>query len=141
MPGMSISRLAKAANVNIETIRYYQRIGLIQAPEKPPRGVRRYADGDVARVRFIKRAQELGFALAEVRNLLALEDGQSCGAARALAAQKLEVVESRLADLARMRGALKDLIGRCDVRRGKVACPIIATLQSPEVKRPSGGSL
>lgn len=128
MHGMTISRLAKAANVNIETIRFYQRIGLVQAPDKPLRGVRRYEDGDVARLRFIKRAQELGFALAEIRHLLTLEDGQSCGAARALAAQKLEIVESRLTDLARMRGALTELIARCDVRRGKVACPIIATL-------------
>jgi MerR family mercuric resistance operon transcriptional regulator len=60
--------------------------------------------------------------------LLGLEDGQSCGPARALAAQKLELVESKLADLIRMRDALKDLVARCDVRRGKVACPIIATL-------------
>jgi len=128
MSGMTIGRLAKAADVNIETIRFYQRIGLVQLPEKPLRGVRRYAEGDAARLRFIKRAQELGFTLAEVRNLLGLEDGQSCSAARALAAQKLEIVESRLADLARMRGALKSLIGRCDKRQGTVACPIIATL-------------
>lgn len=128
MSGMTIGGLAKAADVNIETVRFYQRIGLVQAPEKPLRGVRRYADGDVARLRFIKRAQELGFVLAEIRNLLTLEDGQSCGAARALAAHKLEIVESRLADLARMRGALKELVARCDLRRGKVACPIIATL-------------
>jgi MerR family mercuric resistance operon transcriptional regulator len=128
MSGMTIGRLAKAAGVNIETIRYYQRIGLIKAPEKPPRGVRHYADGDVARLRFIKRAQELGFVLAEVRNLLTLEDGKSCSAARVLAVNKLEIVESRLADLARMQGALRDLISRCERRRGKLACPIIETL-------------
>jgi len=130
MSGMTIGALAKAAGVNIETIRFYQRVGLIQAPEKPPRSVRRYADGDLARLRFIKRAQELGFALAEIRNLLTLEDGQGCSTARALAVQKLEIVESRLADLARMRGALKELIALCELRRGKVACPIIATLAS-----------
>ena len=128
MSDMTIGRLAKAADVNIETIRFYQRIGLIQAPDKPLRGVRRYADADIARLRFIKRAQELGFALAEVRSLLALEDGQGCGAARALAAQKLTVVEARLVDLVRMREALKELVARCDMRRGRVACPIIATL-------------
>ena len=128
MSGMTIGRLAKAAGVNIETIRFYQRIGLINTPNKPPRGVRLYADGDAARLRFIKRAQELGFALAEVRNLLTLEHGQSCGAARALAVQKLEIVESRLADLARMRGVLQGLIARCDRRPGKHACPIIETL-------------
>jgi MerR family transcriptional regulator, mercuric resistance operon regulatory protein len=128
MSGMTISRLAGAAGVTVETIRFYQRIGLIQAPQKPSRGVRRYADEDVGRLRFIKRAQQLGFALTEVRHLLTLEHGQSCGAARTLAAQKLEVVDSRLADLTRMRNALNELIKRCDVRRGKVTCPIIATL-------------
>ena len=128
MTGMTIGQLAKAAGVNVETIRFYQRIGLIRAPAKPLRGVRRYADGDAARLRFIRRAQELGFALAEIRQLLALENGQSCGAARSLAAHKLGLVESKLTDLARMRDALKDLVARCDVRRGTVACPIIATL-------------
>ena len=128
MTGMTIGQLAKAADVNVETIRFYQRIDLIRAPAKPPRGVRRYAEGDAARLRFIRRAQELGFALAEIRQLLAFEDGQSCAAARSLAARKLGLVESKLTDLARMRDALKDLVARCDVRRGSVACPIIATL-------------
>jgi MerR family mercuric resistance operon transcriptional regulator len=128
MSGMTIGGLAKAAGVNIETVRFYQRIGLIQAPEKPLRGVRRYANRDVARLRFIKRAQELGFVLAEIRNLLTLEDGQSCGAARAMAVQKLDLVESRLGDLTRMHRALNNLIARCDRHRGTVACPIIETL-------------
>ena len=125
---MTIGGLAKAAVVNVETIRFYQRIGLIKAPEKPLRSVRRYTDGDVARLRFIKRAQELGFVLAEIRNLLTLEDGQSCGAARTLAVQKLDLVKSRLGDLTRMHRALKDLIARCDLHQGNVACPIIETL-------------
>ena len=125
---MTISGLARAAGVNVETVRFYQRIGLLPAPEKPAGGIRRYSDGDVARLRFIKRAQDLGFALAEVRQLLALEDPRSCDAARTLAAQKLKSVDSKLADLARIRGALRDLIARCDSRGGKLACPIIATL-------------
>jgi MerR family mercuric resistance operon transcriptional regulator len=79
-------------------------------------------------VRFIKRAQDLGFSLAEIRRLLRLGDPRTCAEARALAAEKLALVESRVADLERLRGTLKDLIGRCDRRRGKVACPIIETL-------------
>jgi len=130
MSAMTIGRLAAAAGVNVETIRFYQRIGLIRAPARPPRGVRRYAEGDAARLRFIRRAQELGFALADIRQLLGLEDGRSCTAARALAAQKLGVVTAKLADLERMRGALTDLVARCDRRRGQVACPIIATLSA-----------
>ena len=125
---LTIGRVAKAAGVNVETIRYYQRLKLLEEPEKPLGGVRQYSDAVVARVRFIKRAQELGFSLAEVQRLLRLEDPQSCGAARALAVEKLALVESRLADLVRMRGVLKDLVARCELRRGKVACPIIETL-------------
>jgi MerR family mercuric resistance operon transcriptional regulator len=128
MSGMTIGRLAQAAGVSVETVRFYQRIGLIRAPAKPSRGIRRYSEGDTDRLRFIRRAQELGFALAEVRQLLALEEGQSCGAARSLAARKLGLVESKLADLARMRDALAALVARCERRRGAVACPIIATL-------------
>ncbi|MGD9954345.1 MAG: MerR family DNA-binding protein, partial [Burkholderiales bacterium] len=75
-----------------------------------------------------KRAQELGFSLAEIRRLMRLGDPQSCGEARSLAAEKLALVESRLADLERMRGVLRELIGRCDRARGKVACPIIESL-------------
>jgi MerR family mercuric resistance operon transcriptional regulator len=130
MQGMTIGALAQAAGVSVETVRFYQRVGLLRAPERPPRGVRRYLAADVDRLRFIRRAQELGFALAEIRQLLALETGQSCGVARTLASQKLGQVESKLADLTRMRNALKSLVARCDARRGTVACPIIATLSS-----------
>ena len=125
---LTIGRVADAAGINVETIRFYQRLGLLDEPAKPPGGVRRYGVEFVARLRFIKRAKQLGFSLAEVRRLLVLEDPQSCGKARSLAAEKLALVENRIADLERMRGVLTDLVARCDVRRGKVACPIIATL-------------
>jgi MerR family mercuric resistance operon transcriptional regulator len=125
---MTIGRVAEAAGVNVETIRFYQRLGLLAEPPRPPGGVRRYGGEFVSRLRFVKRAQQLGFSLAEIQRLLVLEDPQSCGKARTLAAEKLALVEARLADLARMRDVLKDLVARCDVRRGRVACPIIATL-------------
>lgn len=125
---LTIGRVATAAGVNVETIRFYQRLGLLAEPKRPLGGVRRYGSEFVARLRFIKRAQQLGFSLAEIQRLMVLEDPQSCGKARSLAAEKLALVEARLADLERMRGVLKDLVARCDVRRGKVACPIIATL-------------
>ena len=132
---LTIGQVAKAAGVNVETIRYYQRLAMLEEPEKPLGGVRRYADEAVARVRFIKRAQELGFSLAEIQRLLRLEEPQSCGAARALAAEKLALVESRVTDLERLRGVLKDLIARCDMRRGRIACPIIEALASSEGRR------
>ena len=125
---LTIGRIAEAAGINVETIRFYQRLGLLDEPERPSGGVRRYGVEFVARLRFIKRAKQLGFSLAEVQRLLVLEDPQSCGKARSLAAEKLALVENRIADLERMRSVLTDLVARCDVRRGKVACPIIATL-------------
>lgn len=125
---LTIGKVARAAGVNVETVRYYQRSGLVPEPPRPPGGVRRYSDETVARLRFIKRAQELGFALAEIRRLLALGEPQSCGRARALAADKLALVRARIADLERMRAVLDALIERCDVTRGRVACPIIETL-------------
>lgn len=127
---MTIGRVAAAAGVNVETIRFYQRSGLLAEPARPPGGVRRYGGEFVSRLRFVKRAQQLGFSLAEVQRLLVLEDPQSCAKARSLAAEKLALVEARIADLERMRGVLKELVARCDVRRGKVACPIIATLSA-----------
>lgn len=128
MRAMTIGRLARAAGVHVETIRYYQRLGLLGSPARPPGGVRHYAESDLSRLRFIRRAQALGFSLAEVRRLMRLEDPHSCGAARALAAEKLALVQSRLADLARLRSVLSKLIVSCDRRRGKVACPIIESL-------------
>ena len=125
---LTIGRIAEAAGINVETIRFYQRLGLLDEPERPSGGVRRYGVEFVARLRFIKRAKQLGFSLAEVQRLLVLEDPQSCGKARSLAAEKLVLVENRIADLERLRSVLTDLVARCDVRRGRVACPIIATL-------------
>lgn len=127
---LTIGRVAAAAGVNVETIRFYQRLGLLAEPPRPPGGVRRYGVEFVARLRFIKRAQQLGFSLVEVQRLLVLEDPQSCGKARSLAEEKLALVEARIADLERMRGVLKGLVARCDLRRGKVACPIIESLSA-----------
>lgn len=125
---MTIGQVAANADVHVETIRYYQRLGLVAEPPRPPGSVRHYDAGTVARLRFIRRAQQLGFALDEVRNLLALEDGQSCRETRNLAEKKLEVIEARVADLQRMRKLLKALIAECDSGKRPRACPIIATL-------------
>ncbi len=125
---MTIGRVAVAADVHLETIRYYQRLGLVGEPPRPLGGIRRYDDKTVARLRFIKRAQQLGFALDEVRSLLALEDGQSCRETRALAGKKLAVIDARLTDLRRMQKLLKTLIAECDSGKRPRACPIIATL-------------
>jgi len=127
---MTIGRLAQAAAVNVETVRYYQRRGLVSEPVKPLGGQRRYPPEAVNRVRFIKRAQNLGFTLDEVRGLLTLEDGRSCRDTRLLAEKKLAVIEERLADLVRMRKLLKGLIAECESGKRPRSCPIIATLSA-----------
>ena len=127
--GVTIGALADAAGVNVETIRFYQRKGLMPEPEKPYGSIRRYGDADLARVRFIKSAQRLGFSLDEVGDLLKLEDGTRCGEARQLAEHKLADVRRKLSDLQRIESVLSDLVARCSAVRGRVNCPLIASLQ------------
>ncbi|NWF47204.1 Hg(II)-responsive transcriptional regulator [Hydrogenophaga sp. D2P1] len=124
----TIGALAEAAGVNLETIRFYQRRGLLPEPARPQGGIRRYGDPDLARVRFIKSAQRLGFSLDEVAELLKLEDGSHCGQARAQGERKLADVRARLADLQRIEQVLADLVARCGSQRGRVRCPLIASL-------------
>jgi MerR family mercuric resistance operon transcriptional regulator len=124
---LTIGQLARASDVNVETIRYYQRRELLEEPQKPLGGHRRYAPAAVRRVKFIRRAQQLGFTLEEVKNLLRLEDGGGCRETRQIAEQKVTIIEARIAALTRMRSALRELIAQCDDERSR-ACPIIATL-------------
>lgn len=128
-PEMTIGGLAKAADVNVETIRFYQRKGLMPEPRRPTGGIRRYAEADRSRLHFIKSAQRLGFSLDEIAELLQLDDGSSCVQARTKAQAKLEDVKSRLDDLRRIEDALEGLIQLCGASRGKVRCPLIAALK------------
>ena len=127
--GATIGALAEAAGVNVETIRFYQRKGLMPEPEKPYGSIRRYGAAELARVRFIKSAQRLGFSLEEVGELLKLEDGARCSEARQLAEQKLVDVRQKLSDLQRIESVLAGLVARCSAVRGRVNCPLIASLQ------------
>ena len=126
---MTIGSLADAAEVNLETIRFYQRKGLMPEPIRAPGSIRRYGEPALARVRFIKSAQRLGFSLEEVAHLLKLEDGTHCTEARSLAEQKLMDVSAKLADLQRIELVLRQLVKRCGSARGAVKCPIIESLQ------------
>lgn len=127
-PGLTIGQLAKAAGVNVETIRYYQRIHLINEPVKPAQGYRRYSTPTVERIRFIKRAQELGFSLDEITDLLSLND-RDCFDARAIAEHKQEVIQQRIDDLSAMQRELAKLIKACKKNvSGQDRCAIIATL-------------
>lgn len=124
----SIGGLAEATNVHIETIRYYQRRGLLPVPERPPGGIRRYGSSDVDRLLFVKTAQQLGFNLDEVGELLRLDDGTHCQEASALAERKLQDVRGRLDQLQRIEKVLNELVSRCRARQGDIDCPLIASL-------------
>ena len=106
---MTIGRLAKAAGVNVETVRYYQRRGLLREPHKPPGGHRRYSPTVVGQINFIRRAQQLGFSLEEVKSLLELAEAKDCRDARGIAEQKVESLAARIAQLDAMRRELKRL--------------------------------
>ena len=126
---LSIGAFAEAAGVNVETIRFYQRKGILPEPDRPYGSIRRYGQADVARVRFVKTAQRLGFSLDEVDGLLTLDDGAHCDEARHLAEQKLVDVRSKLADLLRIESVLANLVDDCCASHGTVSCPLIAALQ------------
>ncbi|MBL0123622.1 MAG: Hg(II)-responsive transcriptional regulator [Betaproteobacteria bacterium] len=139
---LTIGQVAESAGVHVETIRYYQRQALVDEPARPLGGIRRYDDRYVARLRFIKRAQQLGFTLEEVRGLLQLDDGQNCQDARVLAERKLADVEAKLKDLRTMHRHLKSLVTQCQSVRGRVGCPLIESLSGLEIgKRRKSGIL
>lgn len=124
---LTISRLARAAEINLETVRYYQRRGLVREPPKPRQGYRTYPPETVDRLRFIKRAQELGFTLSEIKNLLALGDGH-CRETQGLAEQKLALIHGRIRDLKAMEAVLGKLVRACEQHGDVPGCPIIETL-------------
>ncbi|HEY9031999.1 MAG TPA: Hg(II)-responsive transcriptional regulator [Kangiella sp.] len=122
-----ISRLAKLAGVNVETVRYYERCGLIEQPKKPAKGYRHYPEATLNRIRFIKRAQELGFSLDEIANLLMLE-ATSCQQVESIASHKLASVRAKMADLRRLEIVLNDLLKQCANNPEPTHCPIITSL-------------
>ena len=124
----TIGALARQVGVNVETIRYYQRRGLLGEPRRPPGGIRRYGEAHAQRLRFIRQAQGLGFNLEEVKELLALEDGQHCREAERLGAIKLAAVRERLGQLRRVERALAALVDQCHSTAGRVRCPLMAAL-------------
>ena len=132
LESFTIGAFAEAAGVNVETIRFYQRKGLLPEPAKPHGSIRRYGDADVTRVRFVKAAQRLGFSLDAIAELLLLDDGTHCEEASALAESKLKDVREKIADLARMESVLSELVCACHARKGNVSCPLIASLQDGE---------
>jgi len=138
--GMRTSELAEQAGVNSETLRYYERRGLLERPPRTPGGYRDYPAGAVRLLRFIKRAQGLGFTLEEVEELLHLDNGgpDGCDAARALAEARKADLDARIADLQRMSDSLGELIDTCDLPRVDRDCPLLEALDNQPVHRFAG---
>lgn len=132
MEPMTIGQLAAAAAVNVETVRYYHRRGLLSPPERPAGGIGRYPPGALTRLRFVKRSQSLGFSLDDVQALLSLDDGQACGAAKAIGEHKLADVRQRIQTLQALEVALQELVSKCSTSRRKVSCPLIDALMRAE---------
>jgi Hg(II)-responsive transcriptional regulator len=122
--GLTIARVAEAADVGVETIRYYERRGLISQPTQKRGAYRTYDRKHVARIRFIKRAQELGFTLEEIESLLALEDTKDRRKIQEIASARLAQIRQRLKDLRRMERTLAHLLDDCRTR-APLKCPII----------------
>jgi DNA-binding transcriptional MerR regulator len=118
--------------VNTQTLRYYERRRILHDPPRSAAGHRDYPESAVAGLRFIKRAQELGFALAEIEELLGLAEGgpESCDAARSLAEAHIAGLEHKIADRQRMRASLAALVDTCQRRRADRSCPLLAAIES-----------
>ncbi len=130
----TIGALAKAAGVNVETVRYYQHRGLLAEPVKPPGSIRHYGADDLARLLFVRSAQRLGFSLDEVSQLLTLADGTHCSEAAEIAERHLADVRARLAELNRMESLLAKLVKQCKTQRSTVSCPLIESLFTAKPK-------
>jgi MerR family transcriptional regulator, mercuric resistance operon regulatory protein len=131
---IQIGELSRQTGCHIETIRYYERVGLLPRPPRSAGRYRLYDTGDVRRLAFVRRARELGFTLHEIRALLVLSAGDgenSCGEVRELAARHLADVRAKIADLREMERLLRKAVRRCDMGE-RPGCPLIDTLSASE---------
>lgn len=132
MKPMTIGQLAKQAGVNVDTIRYYERNGLLPPPARRASGYREYGRGDLDRLRFIARAKDLGFSLAEIDELLSLSADRDVAGVKRRAVQRLAQVERKIEELKRVRRGLQALIEACPGHGPLESCPIVAALSSEE---------
>ena len=131
MDSITIGKVAKAAAVGVETVRFYERQGLIEKPPRRESGYREYPVDTVDRVRFIKRAKELGFSLKEIKELMALRlaPGTTCGQIKKRAEDKIEDIEDKIGSLQRMKRALRKLTAACGGKGSVSQCPILDALE------------
>lgn len=142
MRTLRIGEVAKQSDVGIETIRYYERQGLLAEPDRRPSGYRQYDGAVVARLQFIRRAKELGFTLAEIKELLGLwfDVRTKCIHVRQRAAQKITNIEDKIRSLQKMKRSLKKIISQCENRDAVAECPLWLGLDEPRMNKKAGNS-
>jgi MerR family copper efflux transcriptional regulator len=149
MQALSIGQLAKSADVGIDTVRFYEKHGLLPKPQRRESGYRQYTDGDTRRLVFIRRAKELGFSLAEIGELLKLraqvgkgagKGSQSVERVRSVAKTKLQTVEAKIAELKKIRDVLRDLVDSCPGHGDVDHCPILRAFDSESPIRSSANN-
>ena len=132
MTSLSIGQLAKQVDVAIDTVRYYERNGLLAPASRLASGYRRYGDSELKRLRFIRRAKALGFSLKDIRALLALSDEEDIAEVRRAAQHKLKDIDRRIAELVRVRAGLDALINACPGHGRADECPILIALSQDQ---------
>jgi MerR family copper efflux transcriptional regulator len=135
---LTIGKLARAAEVGVDTVRFYERAGLLKKPPRSASGYRLYDTADAGRLRFIRRAKALGFSLDEIVELLKLNDGGGRrSAVRVLAERRLAEIEQKLVDFGRMRDTLRGLIHKCHGEGSLEGCPIIESVLGGKAASPT----
>jgi MerR family copper efflux transcriptional regulator len=136
MSGLTIGEVAEQGGVHIETLRYYERRGLLEKPPRSASNYRQYPETAVRRVRFVKRAQELGFSLNDIKELLSLQAAPEAGCAeiRAHAEAKMKAIEDKISSLTAMKKALSRLVTACSGEGPLSECPILESLETQEVR-------
>lgn len=133
--GMKIGSVAEAAGVEVSTVRYYERRGLLAEPPRTASGYRQYDEAVIDRIRFVRQAQDLGFTLEEIEELLALrvEDSSSCGVVEEATRAKLRSVDAKIRELRRLRGVLARLVRSCEAKESTEECPVLGMLEEEKV--------
>ncbi len=136
MSGSTIGKVAKKSGVGVETVRFYERLGLIEQPPRSGGGYRKYPEKTVVRIRFIKQAKKLGFTLKEIGELLMLQKtaGTSCVDFQRRAESKLIDVNSRIEELERIRDILDNLIQSCSMEKSTEECPILNVMKGERIR-------
>ena len=132
---MKIGSVAEAAGVEVSTVRYYERRGLLAEPPRAASGYRQYDETVIDRIRFVRQAQDLGFTLEEIEELLALrvEDPSSCGVVEEATRAKLRSVDSKIREFRRLRGVLARLVRSCEAKEATEECPVLGMLEEEKV--------